>query len=1002
MRPVSRSGTLAVTLTALTAFWLGCGGGGADLAGPAVGSLDVTTSTSGPEPDVDGYTVSIDGSTPQPIGPAATRRQEGLAAGAHTVELSGMAANCTVAAGSRQSVNITANAVTAASFAVTCAPTTGAIQVTTSAGTPADPDGYQVLLDGVAALPIGTSASVTIPGVAPGSHTIGLGELASACRVDGENPRAVTVVAGDTVGVPIVVTCTPAPPTLGTLKITTETAGTDRDADGYSFTVDGGPAQPVGLATTITLPSLPAGAHAVALLGVSANCTVAGSSQRSVQVPGGGTAEVVFSVTCATRPTPAGTVEVTTATTGPNPDPDGYTFTIDDGDARAIGVNATVSVADLSAGGHTIRLGSTAANCAVTGANPRAVTVAAGATVRVTFDVSCTATAGSLEVTIAGLPAGASAAVTVTGPDGYTQQLTATRTLAELQPGSYVVTAAEVTSGGTRFTPTPASRSVAVAAGETKKATVTYAAVAGTPVNLRIDGWYLTQSTQSPSGDVPLVTNRDGYLRVFVVADGTNTAAPGVRVRLYRGGALTGTFDIPSPAASTPTRRDEGRLASSWNVKVPRELITPGLAIVADVDPTNAIPEKNEADNSYPASGTPQPQTVRDAPILGVTFVPIIQKANGLAGDVSDANRSTYLEMSRRMHPLPGADGSVHAVYTTTTGNALEPDDANGAWSTVLSEIDALRIAEGTGRTYYGVVHIGYASGVAGLGYIGTPTAMGYDRDFDRSRVMAHELGHTWGRRHSPCGNASGTDPNYPYPGGTIGVYGFDQRNEVLEDPSLPDIMGYCPAPWISDYTYRGIQDFRGRAGAMTAASVRDERCLLVWGRIVDGRAVLEPAFEMVTRPSLPKTRGPYTVEGLTPDGMRVFELSFDGVEVADDPRGARHFAFAVPIGEGAAARLGSLRLTGPAGRAAADRVPPPVAAARSAEPVEARRVGGGVALRWDATASPMIMVRDPDTGEVLSFARGGQAEVATGRTELDLSVSDRVGSRQVRVPVRP
>jgi hypothetical protein len=49
-----------------------------------------------------------------------------------------------------------------------------------------------------------------------------------------------------------------------------------------------------------------------------------------------------------------------------------------------------------------------------------------------------------------------------------------------------------------------------------------------------------------------------------------------------------------------------------------------------------------------------------------------------------------------------------------------------------------------------------------------------------------------------------------------------------------------------------------------------------------------------------------------------------------------------------------------------------------------------------------MIMVRDPDTGEVLSFARGGEAVVQTGRTALDLSISDRVGSRQMRVPVRP
>ncbi len=43
-------------------------------------------------------------------------------------------------------------------------------------------------------------------------------------------------------------------------------------------------------------------------------------------------------------------------------------------------------------------------------------------------------------------------------------------------------------------------------------------------------------------------------------------------------------------------------------------------------------------------------------------------------------------------------------------------------------------------------------------------------------------------------------------------------------------------------------------------------------------------------------------------------------------------------------------------------------------------------------------MVRDPDTGEVLSFARGGQVNVATSKRTLDLVVSDRVGSRQVRV----
>ena len=45
-----------------------------------------------------------------------------------------------------------------------------------------------------------------------------------------------------------------------------------------------------------------------------------------------------------------------------------------------------------------------------------------------------------------------------------------------------------------------------------------------------------------------------------------------------------------------------------------------------------------------------------------------------------------------------------------------------------------------------------------------------------------------------------------------------------------------------------------------------------------------------------------------------------------------------------------------------------------------------------------MVMVRDPITGEVLSFARGGDAEVRTSRDELSLSISDRVRSRDARV----
>jgi hypothetical protein len=48
-----------------------------------------------------------------------------------------------------------------------------------------------------------------------------------------------------------------------------------------------------------------------------------------------------------------------------------------------------------------------------------------------------------------------------------------------------------------------------------------------------------------------------------------------------------------------------------------------------------------------------------------------------------------------------------------------------------------------------------------------------------------------------------------------------------------------------------------------------------------------------------------------------------------------------------------------------------------------------------------MIMVRDPVTGEVLSFARGGSVELASSRDELSLTLSDRVRSSDLRVKTR-
>ena len=47
--------------------------------------------------------------------------------------------------------------------------------------------------------------------------------------------------------------------------------------------------------------------------------------------------------------------------------------------------------------------------------------------------------------------------------------------------------------------------------------------------------------------------------------------------------------------------------------------------------------------------------------------------------------------------------------------------------------------------------------------------------------------------------------------------------------------MGYCNNEWISDYTYRGVLEYRGTSPVMSSASSMIQPALLVWGRIGAG-----------------------------------------------------------------------------------------------------------------------------------------------------------------------
>ncbi|HEY9015048.1 MAG TPA: zinc-dependent metalloprotease family protein [Gemmatimonadales bacterium] len=659
----------------------------------------------------------------------------------------------------------------------------------------------------------------------------------------------------------------------------------------------------------------------------------------------------------------------------------------------------TVAATTVTASGHDYTASPASQNVAV---------LAGGRTVNATVFYS-TAT-GNLAVAINGLGTGGEAAVTVTGP-GYSQSVPSSTTLFNLDPGTYTVEARDtVAVGGTPHTASPSSQTVNVAAHATANASVTYSPPpADGTVNLHVAGMYLTQSTQTYAGNVPLVRGRDGYLRVFVVANKSNTAIAAVKVRFFNG-LLPVDSTTVSAGVSAPTAVDESSLSYSWNVLVPGSLIQPNLQIQAEVDPAGTVIETDETDNVYPAAA-PLAMDVRTVPTLDVTFVPVIQlgmpSSRRLPGSVTSGNKDQFLASTQKMHPISTINSVLHSNYTTTTTDTLQAMNENGAWSTILEEIDLLRIAEASPRYYYGVVRVSYMSGVAGVAYVSTPSqggraALGWDKLPSASSVAAHELGHNWGRDHAPCGNPANVDVQYPQSDGSTGNYGLDVATATLEPPTLGDIMGYCDPKWIGGYTYRGVLNYllAPSPPVLGVANQPVQSSLLVWGHIRNGVPVLEPAFLVNTRPALPNGGGPYTLTGQASDGTALFTFSFTPNRVADASEKRENFAFAVPLSSARADRLSSIRLSG-RGReavlsASTGGVVQPAA-------VEVRRAAsGGVALRWDAAAHPMIMVRDPVTRQVLSFARGGNVELETARSQLELIMSNGVRSRVERMRVAP
>ena len=524
---------------------------------------------------------------------------------------------------------------------------------------------------------------------------------------------------------------------------------------------------------------------------------------------------------------------------------------------------------------------------------------------------------------------------------------------------------------------------------------VTVSAAPGGGANLDVAAAYLVQVVQQLDGRVPLVAGRQAVARVFVRGSRAGLPAVPVRVRIQRGGTTLGTY---TGTATPNTTVDEA--CCSANILIPADVIQTGIGFIAEVDPDNTVTETNESDNAFPLSGTPRALDVQEVTPFSVRLVPVRQNRSGATGAASE----TLFDIFRSIWPLRVINASVRQPLVIDY--AIGTQNFND-WIRLVTDVEMVRQMEGGASYYYGLVRTTGRSGVLGLANgIPARTAIGVDEGSDfgpqlSRETFAHEMGHTLGLRHAPCGGAAGPDPNYPFPDGTMGSWGVDIPNNRIIAPSTFDIMSYCQPQWVSAYQYTKVLDFRRQNPQAVQASGPVGDALLVVGHIRASVLTVDPAFSVRMPTAVADPVGRYVIEAYDANETIVASHRFTPFSVNDAEANTEAFVVAMPLPVSEQRRVARLQVRD----LAAGRVSVRYDAQRGdatlvggAAIAASRAAGGAITATWTPANVPAVLVRDPASGEVLAIARRGELDVSQFArfSTLELHLSSGVRSEKL------
>jgi hypothetical protein len=283
--------------------------------------------------------------------------------------------------------------------------------------------------------------------ISTGKGTIAVADVPFNCTAPA--PVSYTgLAAGDSLAVPIVVTCVPPTGTIsGT--ITSSLGGTIANAS-IVVTPTGGSALAAVTTSSVGLYSVTGvalGGGTVSVSSLPTNCT-APSPKAYTGVTFDSTLTVSLTITCTPL---TGTISGTVSSSLGGGIASAKVTVTPAGLAalpavQTSGTGVYSTTVPVGTGSGSVAVSQLPGNCTVPAAAPYSG-LASQRTVTVNVTVTCAPLTGSMTVTLT-VPNGVTPSVTVTGPGSYNQSVTATQTLTNLTPGTYTVAAATFRSTG--------------------------------------------------------------------------------------------------------------------------------------------------------------------------------------------------------------------------------------------------------------------------------------------------------------------------------------------------------------------------------------------------------------------------------------------------------------------------------------------------------------------------------------------------------------------------